>query len=212
MLIDFRQLERGQRGGRGRLDDDGVARGQGRPHLVGHQVEGKIKGRNAQNRTQGKAPGYTPPAPAGGGQIEWYDLAPDSGGLLGRQTQGEHAPGHLAPGVGDGFAAFRHDGLGQFLLAVLDPGCQLFQHLLALQAGETLEGDEGLLGRSNGRFPFACPGQGNLPHRFSGPGGEDRKLLFGFHPGIVDETTFPHLGFLSPWGNVRVFQLPSSSP
>ena len=57
MLIDFRQLQGGKRGSRGGLDDDGVARGQGRPDLVGHQVEGEIKGADTQDRAQGKAPG-----------------------------------------------------------------------------------------------------------------------------------------------------------
>ena len=211
MLIDFRQLERGQRGGRGWLDDDGVARGQGRPHLVGHQVEGEIKGGNAQNRPQGEAPGQAPAAPAGRGHIQGEDLTADSGRLLRRQAQGEHAPGHLAPGVGDGLAALGHNGLGQLLLAGLDSGGQLFQHLPALQAGEGLEGAGGLLGRGQGRFPLGFPRQGDLPHRFPGPGGENRKLLPGFHPGIVDKTTFDH-SFSPESGRLDIFPRPFSSP
>ena len=88
--------EHDQRVLRRRLEDDAAARGDGRGHLVGGQVEREVERADAGHRTDRVAAHDPAAAPVGGGPVERQPLPVDAQRLLGRGPEGE-APRATSP-------------------------------------------------------------------------------------------------------------------
>ena len=108
--------QRGQRGGRGRLEDDRGAGGEGRGDLVGAQVEREVEGGDAEDGALGEAAGQGEPALAAGVGVQALGLAAvEAAGLLGGEPEHGDGAADLAAGPLDRLAVLGGDQPGDLL-------------------------------------------------------------------------------------------------
>jgi hypothetical protein len=88
---------------------------------VGHQVQGKVEGRNRRDGPQGEPGRYSHPAFRVGLQIERDHLAADPASLLDGEPEGVGGAVHLAPRHSKGLAGLGDDGGRQLFAAAPDP-------------------------------------------------------------------------------------------
>ena len=110
---DLGEFQGRQRSVAGRLEDDGVAGGQGRPHLVAHQVQREVERRDGGHDAHGHADGEPELADHAGSGVQRHGLAVQSLGFLGGQRDGLDGALHFATALSNDFAFLAGDGLGQ---------------------------------------------------------------------------------------------------
>src|SRR5581483_12490900 len=104
-----------------------------RRHLVGDQIEGKIKRCNAGDRAERKA---AHDAPAAGGEllpIERQELAVNSGALLGCHVERKNGALNFGSSSLDRLSGFLRQGTSELLLALGNALRDAAQHALAFE-------------------------------------------------------------------------------
>src|SRR5690625_66075 len=147
-----------------RLHYHGIAAGDGRPHLVGNQVQRVVERRDRSDDPDGFTRPETAPVLAAGRLTEVEGLAPQLPALLGRHPQRLHAPAHLLAGLADGLDAFAGDGLRDLLRLLLHPAGRLEEHAGAFVCGRPPPGPAALDGTVDGGGHLLGGGLGHLAH------------------------------------------------
>ena len=146
---DLGEFQGGQWRVASRLEDNGVAPGQGGANFVAHQVEGKVEGRDGGDDAHGHPHGEPELAHHAGRSVQRDRLAVEPLGLLGRQGDGLDGPLHFSAALGDDLALFAGDGLGQIVGA--------FVH----QVGGALQNGVAAMGRQLAHYGGATDGAGD---------------------------------------------------
>ena len=112
---DLRELERRQRGVGRRLDDHGIAAGDGRADLVADEVQREVERRDGDD-DPARHPQRDAELPlAGRHRVERHRLAVQPAGRLGRLVQGVDRAGGLQPALGQDLALLERDRAAELL-------------------------------------------------------------------------------------------------
>ena len=133
---DFGELEGGERGVAGGLDNHGVAGGDGGADFVADEVEGEVEGADGGDDAAGDAHGEAELAGDTGCAVEGDGLAVDAFGFLGGAGDGLDGASHLATALGDGLAFFEGDGAAEVFGALFHELGGAAENQVALVAGD----------------------------------------------------------------------------
>lgn len=187
----FRQHGQGQRGqGRqlGGLDQHRATGSQGGRHLAGDHGEGEVPGGDGGADADGLLDGQDALVARGAG--DGFPIS--TFGFLGEPFHKAGPIGHFTPGLGQGFAAFGGDQLGQVLGVFLDQAEPVHEQLGPGLGGQSLPGRPGCVGGTNGTPGFGRAAARNLGDERLRGRVEDRKAEAGISAGpeAIDETSF----------------------
>jgi hypothetical protein len=178
---DLAEQQRGQRGGRRGLDEDGRAHRDRRGHLVRDEVEREVERRDAEHGAA-REPAYDG-HPAGGGRIgvEPLDVAGEPPGLLGRPPERRDRAGDLAARPHQRLAVLRRDHPGELLGALGDPRRDVVEGRGAYVGGRGLRLVPYGVQVGDGLFDLLIRGHRHLAHDRSVPRRGHRKRAGAGH-------------------------------
>ena len=149
---------------RGWLDEDGIARGDGRGELVRDEIHGEVEGRDAEDRTDGEAARESHAAFGAGRPVGGRDVAADALGFFGGDAEGLDGACDFGACVGEGLAGFADDEAGYVFGLVGELAGDGVEDRGALPGAEPAGCGEGLLGEDEGVLGIGGVGLGNFGH------------------------------------------------
>ena len=185
------QLERRQRGYRGRFEDHRIAAGDGRSELVGDQVEGVVEGGDREHDSDRHPLEVAAALLAAWKAVEGDGLAEQALGLLAGNGQGVDAAPRLAPRLANGLRTLTGDGDGEILEVVGHDRRGLEEDLRALVGAHCAGHAAGGVGRRERGFDVVGGGGGDGVDQGVVEGIADLDRLVAIHP-LAGQQHFHH--------------------
>ena len=170
-------------------DDDGIAGGQSRRHLVRHQIEREVERSDAGHRTERHVADVRFAPLQSRQPVERDDLADDALGFLGRDLEYERRAIDFDTRDLDRLAGLERDRLRQVLAARRDARADAFEDLGALPRGQRARHAKGGVGVGNGALDFSRSRAMHQGDERSVEGTADLADVTGANLAPADETS-----------------------